>query len=77
MPLTELQMKYGPFAIPVPPRFGLDHVVTCGVEDRLREVKRSTDIEWLREVIRDRDMQTTVRLAAERRHRKLMKEVSP
>ncbi len=73
MPLTDCQKKYGPFASPVPERFGLDHVLTCGVEDRLREVKRSTDIDWLREVIRDRDVQTTVRLAAERRHRKLMK----
>lgn len=73
MPLTALQQKYGPFAVPVSPHWGIDrdHMLTCDSESRLSQVKQSTDPDWLRAVIRDRDVQSTVRLAAERRLRKL------
>jgi hypothetical protein len=71
MPLNEIQLKHGPFAKDVSwMRWpGRDHVLTCGVDDRIKQVKESTDADWLKAVIRDRDVQATVRIAAERRLR--------
>lgn len=73
MPLTDIQKKHGPFAKDVSwmkwP--GRDYVVTCDAKDRINQVKESCDADWLQAVIRDRDVQATVRLAAERRLRKV------
>lgn len=74
MPLTALQQQHGPFAEPKPAHYPgtSDHMTTCDAESRLSLVKQSTDPDWLRAVIRDRDVQSTVRLAAERRLRKVI-----
>jgi hypothetical protein len=68
--MTPIQKQYGPFARAVDWP-GMTHTTTCGAADRLFDVRRSQDLEWLQAVIKDRDVQTTVRLAAERRLRKL------
>lgn len=49
-------------------------VQVCGVEDRLRLVKEAKDQSWLQRVLAWPDTQKTVRQAAERRLRKLLKE---
>lgn len=75
MPLDVIQHQHGPFARKSEyPAFGRDYTVTCDGQDRIRMVKESTDPDWLRAVIRDRDVQSTVRLAAERRLRKLVND---
>jgi len=66
MPLTEIQLKYGPFAEAVQHWPGRDHVVTCDAESRLDLIKSATDLDWLQAVIRDRDVQASVRLAVGR-----------
>ena len=43
----------------------------CDAASRLNKIKGSTDRVWLEQVIKHRDTQTTVRLAAGRRLRKL------
>jgi len=73
--MNAIQLAHGPFAKDVSwmnwP--GKSYVITSDGRDRLRLVKESTDPEWLRAVIRDRDVQSTVRLAAERRLRRISK----
>lgn len=49
------------------------HGITCGVEDRVYAIKQSNDAAWLERVLRCDDLQITVRLAAQRRQRKLLK----
>lgn len=71
--MTALQKHHGPFAEIAPPGCPVRTVVTCDAASRLSLIKSNTDPEWLRAVIRDRDVQSTVRLAAERRLRKLAK----
>lgn len=71
--MNETQIKHGPFAVDVRHLHwpGTEFVVTSDGQERIRMVKESNDPEWLQAVIRDRDVQSTVRLAAERRLRKL------
>lgn len=45
--------------------------VTCGVQERMHEIKQSTDVDWLRSVVAFPDNGKTVQQAAERRLRKL------
>lgn len=71
--MTDFQKKHGPFA-KASPGWIVPITVTCEAGDRIRLVRESTDPEWLVAVIKDRNMQTTVRLAAERRFNKLRKE---
>ena len=70
--MTEIQRKYGPFANETPKFWpnGPAYLETCGVEDRLALVKKSTDQEWLAAVLVQAG-QKTVRLAAARRLKKL------
>lgn len=75
--LTELQKQHGPFASAAPAGWPVPVVITGDGGDRVRLVRESTDPEWLRAVIKDRDVQTSVRLAAERRLRKLGRAGSP
>jgi hypothetical protein len=73
--VTELQRKHGPFAVPPPAYWpnGPHALYTCDASSRTALVKESTDAEWLQAVIRDRDVQASVRLAAERRLRRINK----
>lgn len=75
--MTDLQKKSGPFAVPVPPGFPIKqaHLTICAAASRLDLLKKSTDANWLQAVIRDRDVQATVRLAAQRRLRAITKTV--
>jgi hypothetical protein len=76
--VNAIQLQHGPFAQALDyPVFGRDYTVTCDGQDRIRLVRASTDPDWLRAVLRDRDVQSTVRLAAERRLRKLAKPATP
>ncbi len=45
----------------------------CDAESRMQKVRESGDAEWLRRVVRCKDTQKTVREAAERRIRRLLK----
>ncbi len=47
--------------------------ITCGSDDRLHQIKMSTDLDWLKKVLAWKDNQITVRQAAERRIRQLQK----
>jgi hypothetical protein len=67
--VNAIQIKYGPFAQECPKHWGMTHVTTCGVVDRIAMVKASCDADWLEAVIKHCDTQKTVRLAAERRLR--------
>lgn len=69
--MTEIQIKYGPFACACPPHWGMTHVTTCDVVSRLEMVKKSTDADWLEAVIKHHATQKTVVKAAERRLRRL------
>ncbi len=75
--MNAVQLKHGPFAEDVTHMHwpGTDHVVTCGVEDRIALVKKSTDAEWLEVVIAHEETQKTVRVAAERRLKWVLKAV--
>jgi hypothetical protein len=46
---------------------------TCDGHDRVEEIKASTDVAWLRRVLAWPDNQLTVRMAAERRLRRLQR----
>lgn len=62
-----------PFRHPAPEGFGLAYVETCGVTDRLLMVAKMS-VQELDAVLRSTDpIQRTVRKAAERRLRKLLK----
>ena len=66
--MTAIELKYGPFASE-PPKFWPNapaYLLTCGVEDRIKLVKQSTDWEWLAAVLKTAE-QKTVRVAAARR----------
>lgn len=77
MPLTPIQQLHGPFAVDCPSWWpsGPKVLVTQAVADRLHLVQESTDADWLTAVIRDRDVQVKVRLAAKRRLRWVNKAV--
>jgi hypothetical protein len=45
----------------------MTHMTLCDAGDRLKLVKASTDKEWLGFVVRDPNVQKSVRIAAERR----------
>jgi len=45
----------------------------CDAESRIAEIKRSEDVAWLRLVLAWKDSQISVRVAAQRRLRKLSK----
>jgi len=47
--------------------------ITCSSEDRIHQIKDSTDLNWLKRVLAWKDNQLTVRQAAERRIRQLQK----
>ena len=71
--ITEIQRRHGPFAI-APPKFwpnGPAYLQTCGSDDRIKQVKASEDVEWLRLVLTHEDVGLTVKAAAARRLRKL------
>lgn len=72
--MNATQLKHGPFA-QASPGWIVPFVVVGDAVDRIRLVKQSTDADWLKAVIRDRDCQATVRLAAERRLRWVTKAV--
>ncbi len=69
--MTAIQLKHGPFA-KASPSWIVPFVVTCDVVSRVEEVKSSTDLEWLGDVVK-RAEQKTVRKAAASRIAKLMK----
>lgn len=77
MPLTPIQLKHGPFAVDRPAHWpGGPRVLHINdAESRLVLVKKSCDADWLTAVIRDRDVQVTIRLAAERRLRWVNKAI--
>ena len=74
--MTDFQKQHGPFAVKPMTDWpnGPKVLYTCDAESRIAQVKESTDFDWLRAVMLDRDVQSTVRLAAERRLRKLHKQ---
>lgn len=76
MPLTAIQKQHGPFAIVDDVCGKATVMVWATVEDRVHLVKKSTDADWLQAVIRDRDMQASVRIAAERRLRWVKKAIA-
>jgi hypothetical protein len=63
-----------PWRRPVPHYYAIPHTTVIDAESRLEEIKRSTDITWLRKVLAWPDNQVSVRAAAERRLRKLQRE---
>lgn len=75
--MTDFQKQHGPFAKACPASWGLklDCLHTCDAASRIDLVKESADAEWLQAVIKDRDVQSSVRLAAERRLRWLHKNI--
>lgn len=60
-----------PWTIPAPSTYPIPVISICDAGSRLDRVRKSSDRVWLDRVARDRDSQTNVRLAAERRLRKL------
>ena len=50
--------------------------MTCDCADRLEQIRRSTDMAWLHQVLAYTDNQLTVRKAAERRLRVLAKRTN-
>lgn len=67
----EQKAEINPWSQPAPKGWGISHVTTCEAQSRLAKIKESTDIAWLRQVLAWADNQLAVRLAAERRLRKL------
>lgn len=73
--MTDIQKQHGPWAWQPPKEWGVNTgvLITQCASDRLNAIKASTDPEWLRAVVADRDSQVAVRTAADRRLRKLQK----
>jgi hypothetical protein len=73
--MTELQKQYGPFAESAPSGFKstMTHMTLCDTGDRIKLVRASTDRQWLVAVIKDREVQQTVKHAALRRLNQLKK----
>jgi hypothetical protein len=62
--MTDLQKQYGPFAEPAPSGFNMTHMTLGDAGDRIKLVRTSTDRPWLTAVIKDGDVQQTVKHAA-------------
>jgi len=63
-----------PWSEKVPPHYGVKEFVTVDERERLSRIAESTNIPWLLQVAAWRDSQASVRLAAQRRLRKLSKQ---
>lgn len=70
--MNAIQKKFGPWAHPAPKSYGTTHTKTCDAQSRLQEIRKSSDREWLRAVIKNRDTQKTVRTAARARLRRVL-----
>lgn len=71
-----IDWRQNPFSHPVPPGLnipGIDHMTTCGVEDRIALVRDFT-AQQCQQALALPHLQRTVRLAVERRQRVLEKE---
>jgi hypothetical protein len=72
--VNAIQLKHGPFALPASKGWPLSHMMEVDAQARVQLVRQSSDVEWLGAVVKGRDIQMVVRLAAERRLKRVNKK---